>query len=870
MAGTDFSHLTNDELIKGIKALDLPDYIRSKAYGIDVRETLAQMTEMTIQLGVNMGLSPDEALKWARKLQESVSQSEFDSWVATLLDGGPSIFMNTLSELQSTYPNGAPGVALVRETDPAKIYVWNGSSWEDFGDYQGITVSDGSVSFESLDDELQSTLTKEFLANDDYDFSSYQVVIKNKTDVSYSNEPIKIYASFSNGECKNEESIVVLDESDNVVPHQWEDDRDVNLKYDKNHGRYYDGSLKNGYIWITDSITASSSKVYTVRIYPKEVNTNLTPIINSTVNENGYVFSSVNLEAHFLKNSKYILDGITVNSTGTDFKQRPAIKGVGITYYLTNVLESVSVVSTKITGSGVVYKEFEVVNRFLDWLDVKINTRFYVNGLIKQDVTFNTLKSFTQGTLLGLHNRLAIKPNATVDKSSTDLTFASWASGSKTKFILASNTHGDIPRGAGGGVQNIPAFSQLTTGSPSAGFEEILTGWNTSGSHTYTIESGTVFYSTILANLSGVTGSNEEIKKRAMNILNGRLTSQTETELKTEILDMTAKQIRHLYNDFTSKVNASNISAFNPPVGAKLALLKYYGIGDLDSISSDYKSIILNLYGDVTPENLWALRQSDGFSLDTAGRVFPIALTLLDLFTESNDAEEITYYKNIIESYADMLSKSFEQSGYVGLLLENGYNSNSTAMGLRGLSIGMRVFGVDYSEGRWNTAYNAILTAFNDFIKIGNFAVDWNTYNLSTNHYISYAAFTNYEFARACENLQSAPFYDVTAYPILTSSAYGSIQEQKYCISSSRRGLALTSAYVIYLSISKGTVSDLAQSKSILNRLDEQNYPAGGQQFPLENWWNPSSGYDSNASITMQVLSDLVLKLIDENIKPIF
>ena len=153
MAGTDFSHLTNDELIKGIKALDLPGYIRSKAYGIDVRETLAQMTEMTIQLGVNMGLSPDDALKWARKLQESVSQSEFDSWVATLLDGGPSIFMNTLNELKTTYPNGAAGVALVRETDPAKIYVWNGTAWEDFGDYQGIELKDGTVTTDKIEDE---------------------------------------------------------------------------------------------------------------------------------------------------------------------------------------------------------------------------------------------------------------------------------------------------------------------------------------------------------------------------------------------------------------------------------------------------------------------------------------------------------------------------------------------------------------------------------------------------------------------------------------------------------------------------------------------------------------------------------------------
>lgn len=57
-------------------------------------------------------------------------------------------------------------------------------------------------------------------------------------------------------------------------------------------------------------------------------------------------------------------------------------------------------------------------------------------------------------------------------------------------------------------------------------------------------------------------------------------------------------------------------------------------------------------------------------------------------------------------------------------------------------------------------------------------------------------------------------------------------KEQKYCISSSRRGLVSTSAYAIYLAFSKGTVSDLAQSKAILKRIDEQNYPTGGQQFP--------------------------------------
>ena len=165
LSGTDFSHLTNDELINGIKALNLPDYIRSKAYGIDVRETLAQMTEMTIQLGFNMGLSPEDTLALARKIQDTVSKSEFDDWVSTLLDGSPSIFVETLAELQSKYPNGTSGIALVRETNPAKIYVWNGTAWEDFGDYQGIEVKDGTITLEKLAFTVEDFLG-EYMASD--------------------------------------------------------------------------------------------------------------------------------------------------------------------------------------------------------------------------------------------------------------------------------------------------------------------------------------------------------------------------------------------------------------------------------------------------------------------------------------------------------------------------------------------------------------------------------------------------------------------------------------------------------------------------------------------------------------------------------
>ena len=93
LAVTDFSHLTTDELIKGIKALKLPDYIRSKAYGIDVRETLAQMTEMLMQLAYNQGMNPQEAKEWVSQLNNkvdkgNVTMSDLTQEVKEALTGG--------------------------------------------------------------------------------------------------------------------------------------------------------------------------------------------------------------------------------------------------------------------------------------------------------------------------------------------------------------------------------------------------------------------------------------------------------------------------------------------------------------------------------------------------------------------------------------------------------------------------------------------------------------------------------------------------------------------------------------------------------------------------------------------------------------
>ncbi|QQP71217.1 SGNH/GDSL hydrolase family protein [Carnobacterium sp. CS13] len=144
-----------DDIAEGIsktgnRQADIEDQFKDVIEGTTGKDVISAPEIIAARKGeasLNARLTKNEQETTAQ-LQQTMTQTEFDSWVATLLDGGPSIFMDSLSELKSTYPNGSSGVALIRETDPARIYVWNGSVWKYFGDYQGIEIKDGTVTSE--------------------------------------------------------------------------------------------------------------------------------------------------------------------------------------------------------------------------------------------------------------------------------------------------------------------------------------------------------------------------------------------------------------------------------------------------------------------------------------------------------------------------------------------------------------------------------------------------------------------------------------------------------------------------------------------------------------------------------------------------
>lgn len=72
----DYTNLTSQEIIDGILVSKLPEYIRNKAHGVDVRETLAQMTAMLIQLAFNNGMNLEQAQAWASQLNSKITKGQ--------------------------------------------------------------------------------------------------------------------------------------------------------------------------------------------------------------------------------------------------------------------------------------------------------------------------------------------------------------------------------------------------------------------------------------------------------------------------------------------------------------------------------------------------------------------------------------------------------------------------------------------------------------------------------------------------------------------------------------------------------------------------------------------------------------------------
>lgn len=178
---------------------ELVNFIREKGYGADTREAIAQALERVYHDAIksdNANMEVSMARKHFKDLAARLDAGDehvddiivnMTQQISNLIDGTPRISAETLSELQTRYPEGAQGVALVRETDPVKMYLWNGTSWVDYGAYQGRKIDDDSIGSSKIMPKsiLDKHQSNSFVIDESVSFKKVATIESNRIYVPY-------------------------------------------------------------------------------------------------------------------------------------------------------------------------------------------------------------------------------------------------------------------------------------------------------------------------------------------------------------------------------------------------------------------------------------------------------------------------------------------------------------------------------------------------------------------------------------------------------------------------------------------------------------------------------------------------------------
>lgn len=144
---------------------ELTEWLRTKGKGSDVREVIAQLFERTWVEGIKEGNANMEVAK-ARgthatlgdrldRLSTDIDGKASAKWVEdslnNILSTTPKASLANLEEIQRTYPNGANGIVVAR--DSGKWYYWSESSktWTEGGTYQSRIIGENEVNADNID-----------------------------------------------------------------------------------------------------------------------------------------------------------------------------------------------------------------------------------------------------------------------------------------------------------------------------------------------------------------------------------------------------------------------------------------------------------------------------------------------------------------------------------------------------------------------------------------------------------------------------------------------------------------------------------------------------------------------------------------------
>lgn len=692
------------------------------------------------------------------------------------------------------------------------------------GDYASAAVFDLSVRTSE-----QARLT----ANTSY--LRFGCDVSNKLSTDIVNYPVELKVTFPQGVAKNSQFITVEDDSGNVLQCQFTDEWDVNSRHQATIGRWSDGSLRSGSLFVIDSIPAGQTRYYTVKVYQHPQRAFTAPeLIKDSV---GYTLNVGGIHYNFKQNNSFQLSSITQAGVEKAFMYGTYVSTVNALGSIEEGTFAPNRCGLSIISHGPVFTEVETIlynrprnNIGQDALKARIRTKIFTNGMVKIDAFISAVTDIASGVVFGAMSRTNIDVESSIINSS--LANAIWLNSTtgRKESVSVVYANGDIHRDGEAWGPTRPAYSAVI---PLSDIQiRSYAGWrfDTAAVVAAAVPAGWTWTHGLWVNLDESTTDPAVLAAHVHNRPVGVLGMGVHQYVQQQRV---ADQIAELLVGYTRfwRNDATPLEIGSPPrngyAGELVAFVKY-GIGDFDAIYNDFINYCATNHGGIT--SLGAKYTAGSLLLQFASRTIAQPLWwLYKLAEQRGDAAKVATLKTGILNLATALKNKFASQG--GIPLQGSQagigNSNSNATGYR--FIAMAVGSGQDGDGSFAGTLTALDALFKTkFMVVENIIMDGTGEQLPRTHYLHYQAYAYNNYLLGCRAAGRAPAFDMGNYFIAAMAAYGAPKDVEYCISESRRGSVDTVSFMLYNNLRMNGLSGIHAAQALVEQIETEFGPRPG------------------------------------------
>lgn len=684
------------------------------------------------------------------------------------------------------------------------------------------------------------------------DYRIYQAILENPLDINLSNEHMAVFIKFQRGECINENCIEVL-KNGVALPFQWEDDIHPNPRIATNMGKYSDGSLKSGYIWLLNDIPANGKLELIIKVHSTATSTTYTStvthnVLSSTVGSAQEELSANDVKIRFNENAgwavRYIYSGET-ELVGGIVAQRTSIKNnLYADVHSTTYADLLNLTRT-VVGSGVIFKDFKVsyVFKYNENIRVESTVRLWANSKFEIHSAVRILADLSAGTLNGVAFRIALQNIGEVTGTGSDGQGFKGISKDGKSLISQVKYFQFIP-------DNNPAentYASQTISSNDTNFTYLNNIWYNTSPKIMAIAKDS-YYSAKLLFTIGVDLSNSTETQNALNRMMNT-PKITATNLTKE--NLINKSIV-LAKSFI-KLNADQaISEPNFPMLRALIQLTKNEIEGVEDVTVPYntlKNAINVIYGGGTANGIYSVYPARG--VEYIGRDMSALKPFRDKFLSLGMETDALYIESVMHALADAFIQMESYSGGDGKIILSstvGDNMNAEAAALKFLKQSLDL----QSSTVRQQCYERIKTRFESGLLYKNilpYAIGDNVFMQQLSHY---HGFSIYDYMQAVD----LPSFHVYNHIMDYCTPSGFIKEIGYNYTNIRWGFVHTAFYSAAVFFKVGSISTLQQACSIIEHVISRCYPNGYHE-PILDGWRPNSPPSTN--IECQIMCELYM-----------